>query len=105
MNRIAKFAKWMLLLFCSVGVAAVSWIMFTTSPAEYMTIEVRQIVTGFVIKAALATVGFFGIKTAFLHLISSLRANDFKFKSEMARAVFYSTIFFALAFFLALILI
>lgn len=104
-KHITIIIKWLLWAFFALGVGFVTWIMFTASPTEYMSIELRQIVTGFVIKGALAFIGFFGIKAAFLNLISTLRRHDFEFEHELSRAVFYSTIFFALSFFLALIVI
>lgn len=100
-----KYLKYALWLFFSIGITVVSYILFTTAPEEFMTIEIRQIVIGFLIKASLAFIGFFGIKAAFLHLITSLRKHRFEFQEELPRSIFYSVIFFALAFFLALILI
>lgn len=104
-RHLGTIIKVLLWVFFGIGVAMVSWIMVTSGPQEYMATEIRQIVTGFVVKGALAFIGFFGIKAAFLHLITTLRKHDFEFVDEMPRAIFYSAIFFALSFFLAFILI
>lgn len=102
---LSKFIKVLLWVFFVIGVGAVTWIILSASPQDYLTIEMRQIVTGFVVKGALAFIGFFGIRAAFLYLINTLRKNNFEFGEELPRAIFYSAIFFALAFFLAFILI
>ena len=67
--------------------------------------ELQSIVIGFLVKLTLAFIGFLAIKHTFVYLVYVLRQNELKFENDLARAIFFGVVFFALSIFMALLLI
>ena len=67
--------------------------------------ELQSIIVGFLVKLTLAFIGFLAIKHTFVYLVFVLRQHELKFENDLARAVFFGIAFFALALFMALLLI
>jgi len=95
-----------LILGSVAGALAVLWALVAFfNEGGINQFELQSIIIGFLVKLTLAFIGFLAIKHTFLYLVFVLRRHELKFEDDMARAIFFSVVFFGLSLFMALLLI